>query len=565
MSASTRLQKLSAAIDERTGLSSLKRGFLGQPQHGAPSWGRALGAASLALFLFVCATGVALAFIYSPSTASAWASVAHLETRVPLGSFIRSAHALGTSALFITLGLHLIHIFATAAYRRPREAGWLIGLATLLVLPLFAITGNLLPMDEDGYWGAMVELEVIRSAPLGGLVSKLLIGGDQIGNATLTRFYTLHTLILPTVVLGLAGLHILVARKRKAADGELSTPRFPGQTGRDALIAAALLGLVALLAALIPTRLDAPADPANEVPARPEWYFAALNQLNTMGGSLLGLIVPALAIGFLAAIPWLDRHRPVPGQPPTRAFWLSAAMAALVAGWLSLTVRSQLGSDPSFEKAALEAEQRAATALATFAKDGVDDRGRLVVLSGHHLYVEKGCGSCHDDPEVPAPRLAGWATVERTDAFLAAPDSDRFFAKTPLEGLMEPFPGDAGSRLAVANYLLADTLPTRPDPELVRSGRRAFEKNGCTDCHNDPEVSPRTKQYDVRATGPDLLGYANREWTRALIRDANHPTFFGGAIAETDLPKLMPAYPELTNDELHLIVEWLMAGAPGAR
>ncbi|HRE91935.1 MAG TPA: cytochrome b N-terminal domain-containing protein, partial [Myxococcota bacterium] len=149
MSAPNRLQQLAAAIDERTGFSSLKRAFLGQPQHGAASWGRALGAASLAIFLFVCATGVGLSLSYSPSTASAWASVAHLETRVPLGGFIRSAHYLGTSALFITLGLHLLHIFATAAYRRPREAGWLLGLATLLVLPLFAITGNLLPMDED--------------------------------------------------------------------------------------------------------------------------------------------------------------------------------------------------------------------------------------------------------------------------------------------------------------------------------------------------------------------------------------------------------------------------------
>lgn len=561
----SRLKHIAAAIDERTGFSGIRQAFLGQPMHGAPSWGRTLGTASLLLFLFICATGVALSFVYSPSTASAWASVAHIETHIPLGAFIRSIHHLGTSALFVTVGLHLLHVFATAAYRRPREAGWLVGIAILMVLPLFAITGNLLPMDEDGYWGAAVELEVIRSAPLGSLLAKILIGGEQISNATVTRFYALHTLVLPTVILGLMALHVVFIKRRKAAPDEVPTVRFPAQSARDAAVAAGLIGLVVVLAAFIPARLDAPADPAFEVPARPEWYFAALNQLNTLGGSLLGLIAPLVAIGFLVAVPWLDRARQTPDAPPTRAFWLSAAMAALAAAFLSLTIRSQIGGSPESDKAEELAQQRATEALATFVKDGVDDRGRLVVLAGRALYLEKGCGSCHDDPEVPSPRLAGWGSFERTDAFLAAPDSDRFFAKTPLEGLMEPFPGDEGSRKAVAHYLLADTLPKRPDPELIRSGRRAFEKNGCTDCHNDPEVSPRTKQYDVRATGPDLVGYGGREWTRALIRDANHPTFYGGAIAESDLPKLMPAYAELTDDELHLLVEWLAAGAPGAR
>jgi len=564
----SRVSKLMSALDERTGLSGFRDAFVGQPLHGAPSWGRSLGAAMLALFFLACATGIALSLTYSPSTASAWASVAHLETRVPLGSFIRSVHYLCTSALFIVGFVHLTHTFATAAYRRPREAGWVLGLVTLLVLPLFAITGNLLPMDEDGYWGAIVELEVIKSAPLGGLVHNILVGGDQIGNATLTRFNALHTIILPTVFLGLGLLHIVIARRKNAAPSD--TPhglRFPAQTARDATLSAGLIALVLVIAALFgPARLDAPADPGVDVFARPEWYFAALNQLNTLGGSLFGLLIPLLAIGFILAVPWLDRGpaSSPDGSPRPRPFWISAAMAALLAGFLSLTIRSSLGSDEASDKAAAAARDRATAALAAFTTHGVDDRGRLVLIAGRDLYIEKGCASCHDDATVAAPRLSGWATVERTSAFLAAPDSARFFAKTPLEGLMEPFPADEGSRNAVAHYLLVDTLATRPSQELLLAGRRAFEKNGCTDCHNDPEVPLRSKDYSFRSTGPDLAGYANREWTRGLLRDANHPTYFGDAIAESDLPRLMPAYPELTNDELNLLTDWLIAGAPGA-
>ena len=564
----SRISKIKTSLDERTGVSHLRDAFVGQPLHGVPSWGRSLGAAMLAIFLLTCATGIALSLSYSPSTASAWASVAHIETKVPLGSFIRSVHYLCTSALFIVGLVHLAHVFATAAYRRPQEAGWVLGVVTLLVLPLFAITGNLLPMDEDGYWGAIVELEVIKSAPLGSVVHNLLVGGDQIGNTTLTRFNALHTLILPTVFLGLGLLHVIIARRKRTSPPDAPTHlRFPAQTARDATLSAGLIVLILVIAAVMgPARLDAPADPGVDVSARPEWYFAALNQLNTMGGTLLGLLVPLVAIGFMFLVPWLDRGPTTlsDGSPRPRAFWLSAAMAAILAGFLSLTVRSSVGSDEATEKAAAAARERATAALSTFTTHGVDDGGRLVLIAGRNLYIEKGCAACHDDTKVAAPRLSGWATVERTDAFLAAPDSDRFFAKTPLEGLMEPFPADEGSRNAVAHYLLVDTLTTRPPEALLQSGRRAFMKEGCTDCHNDPEVSLRSKDYSYRATGPDLAGYANREWTRALLRDANHPAYFGDAIAESDLPRLMPAYPELTDDELDLLTEWLMAGAPGA-
>lgn len=564
----SRRARLWRALDERAGLGAARDAFLGQRVDGAPSIGRSLGAALVALFLFACATGVALAFSYSPSTTSAWASVAHIETRVPLGGALRALHYHATSALFLVALFHLAHVVATAAYRRPREAGWVLGLSAILLLPLFAMTGNLLPMDQDGYWGAQVELAVVAAAPAGDAVKSLLIGGDDIGNATLTRFYALHALVLPVAFLALLALRRGVARRRRPA-GE-TTPYFPRQATRDALVSAGvILATIALAAIAGGARLDAPADPASNHQASPEWYFMALNQLNTLGGTALALVAPLLAVGLLFALPLVDRPRGGAAPPrPRPSPVVLGAVSLLALGFVALTARGLLDAptDPD-ALAAVEANDRAAAdALAAFERGGVDSAGRLPLLAGERLYRDKGCASCHDDADVPAPRLAGWATLERTSAFLAAPDDARFFANTPFEGQMDAFAGDEQARDALSRYLLADSdVGIEATAEQLAAGRAAFEDQGCANCHNDPTVSAGSSDYDLTASGPDLAGYAGREWTRALLRDASHPTYFGGAIADPEAEGLMPAYPDLTDDDLALLVRWLVAGAPGAR
>jgi ubiquinol-cytochrome c reductase cytochrome b subunit len=559
------LTKVGDVIDERVGHRAAWAAFTGRQLPGAPSFGRALGVLVAALFALVGLSGIGLSFHYAPTMTSAWASTAHIETSVPLGAFIRSLHLHATSALIIAIGLHLAHMFATAAWRRPREASWILGLATALLVALMALTGNFLPLDQDGWHGLQVELEVIASAPLGSHLRALLIGGDDVGNATVTRFHTLHTVILPAVFIALAALHIAIARRRRALAHEVASPEMPGQHLRSlALVGTVFAGLF-VVAATVGARLDAPADPAAPFMARPEWYFVVLNQLNTWLGTWGALLVPPAAIGFLFAVPLLDR-RPT-GRPAPIVLIPAVLLALMTLGLTAFGLISDAG-DEKLAKANERATRDAARALETFVRDGVDAEGRLVMLAALDVYREQGCASCHDKEKQAAPRLAGWGTIARTDAFLKDPDDDRFFKHTPLKGSMTAFSGDDEARRNLALYLHHDNgLPADPTAtaETLAAGRKAFVDDGCDTCHNDPQMPLHHQKYDLKQPGADVVGYAGPEWTRGVIRNARHPAYYGDAVEEVDFEHLMPAYPDLSEDDLNLLVKWLSAGAPGAK
>jgi len=559
---------LLATLDDRTGLGAAWRAFTGRQQAGAPSLGRSLGALVGLLFVFECVTGVGLAFFYSPSATTAWASTAHIQTAVPLGALLRGLHYHATSVLFVAAGLYLAHLFALAAWRRPGEVSWFLAIAMMLVLPVFAITGNVLPMDQDGLHGVNVELAVIAAAPLGDSLKSLLIGGSEVGNATLPRFFALHALILPLVFAAVFIGHRVLARRAALAKGP-GVPEFPGQSLRNVIVFAGALAIAFILAVKLGARLDAPGDPTTAFAARPEWYFVALNQINTMFGNLAAIVLPPLGIGLLFAVPLLDRlgKRSASGRPGVTVI---VPVALLGLGFFGLTAKGLMtdASSESLAKDKVRIEETAAAALDAFRTHGVDGEGRLPFIAAQALYKDKGCAACHDKKKDWSPRLAGWATIERTSAFLAEPDSERFFKHTSLAGEMDAFSGTPEERDALARYLLHNNgLKGDPGttPEILKAGRAAFFEDSCETCHNDPQIALRDKEYDFRAEGPDLNGYAGPEWTRALIRDAHHPTLFGSVVKDAQLDDLMPAYPDLSNDELDLLVRWLSAGAPGAK
>jgi ubiquinol-cytochrome c reductase cytochrome b subunit len=562
------VSRLLSALDARLGLSPAWRAFLGRPGPAAPSWGHALAGAALGLFALQVVTGVALSLHYSATPASAWASVAWIEAQVPLGSFLRAVHHHGTSALLIVYALLLAHGLATATWRRPREALWLNAVVTFLLIPAFALTGNLLPFDQDAWHGLQVELGVIAAAPLGDSLKAALLGGPDVGQATLSRFHALHTLVLPLISAVHLVLWAFIARGVSHATPGHAAPRAPDVPLRQGLrtlfvTAAAFAALLAAATLFGPTRLDAPADPGAVFPATPEWYFLALNQLNALLGTAGGLVVPPLVVLSFLAAPLLDRAA-------SGRRWVAVTPAALGALVLAgLTARGLLApTDPDHAKAEQAAREDAAAAREAFLADGLDPAGRSVTRAGLALYREKGCAACHDDDKVAAPRLSGWNTVSRTSAFLKDPDAPRFFKGGPLEGAMMAFGGDAAAREALARYLLHGS--GHPDeatttPAHLAAGRKAFADDGCDTCHNGPEVSPRAKGHVPRPTGPDLRGYASFEWTRALVRDIHDPRLFGGAVEEKHLPKMMPSYPDLSDEELSLLSRWLVRGAPGAR
>jgi ubiquinol-cytochrome c reductase cytochrome b subunit len=397
-----------------------------------------------------------------------------------------------------------------------------------------------------------------------------LLGGDSYGNATLSRFFALHAFVLPTAVGLMAlvhvGLYLKHGPSRPNPDPRPARPYFPYQLLRDLVLMLLVFATLAALALLLGAPLEAPADPASDYEARPEWYFLFLYQLlQFFEGPLVILgttILPALAALFLLAIPFIDRKRrrgleAVPSAPVKLGY---LGLLAVIGGLTVYALVKDL-SDEGFQKSRARSEKAAERAIALADQGGVDGLGRVILLAGLELYHDKGCAGCHDDPDAPAPRLKGYATLERAAAFLADPNGARFFKGTPLAEEMDPTGLAPEDDLAIAAWLMG-----RKDvpPDRLERGRKLFLSEECTTCHNDPLLGPRHKSWDFRATGPDLAGWLSYGWVRGLLVDASHPSYFGDALSEAELEDAMPAYPELTPDELDLLTTWLLAGAPEA-
>ena len=180
-----------------------------------------LGGLSAVAFLILTVTGLLLMFYYHPSVPRASEDMKDLEIVVSAGVFLRNLHRWSAHAMVALVFLHMIRVFFAGAYRPPREFNWVIGTCLLLVTVLLSYTGYLLPWDQLAFWAVTVGTNMARAVPLVGEdISFLMLGGNQIDENTLVRFYVLHCVILPMIlVLGLA-VHIWRVRK----DGGIYIP-----------------------------------------------------------------------------------------------------------------------------------------------------------------------------------------------------------------------------------------------------------------------------------------------------------------------------------------------------
>ncbi|MBL8056274.1 MAG: cytochrome b N-terminal domain-containing protein, partial [Anaerolineales bacterium] len=184
------------------------------------TWG--LGGLSALLVVLLAATGAMLMFVYVPAPDQAYQSILALNTQVAFGQLVRNLHHWAGNALVIVAALHLLRVFFTGAFREPRAFNWLIGLALLLLTVVANFTGYLLPWDQLAYWGITVGTGILAYIPvIGNGLSQFLLGGPEIGPATLLNFYGLHLSVIPLAVLFLMSLHFWRVRK----DGGLSLPR----------------------------------------------------------------------------------------------------------------------------------------------------------------------------------------------------------------------------------------------------------------------------------------------------------------------------------------------------
>ena len=327
-----------------------------------------LGTASAVLFAILTLTGVILMFLYVPSVERAYASVKDIEYAVAFGWFLRGLHRIGAHLMVLIVFVHMIRVFLTGGYKNGVAAGqnrplnWIIGVVLLFSTLLLSFTGYLLPWDQLAFWAITVGTNIALAAPLvGEQIRFLLLGGNEIAQSALIRFYVLHCFVLPTAVLLLFAWHMwrirkdgglacvdqaaLSQKKEKAQpvksktysllgiagtrtvhvettlvdEDRYATNSSPYLTRRLLVAILATTFLSALMAIGIEAPLEEPANPAvTSNPAKAPWYFLWLQELvadttvrigdMTINGALVGgIIIPGLLSGLLLLWPYLDR------------------------------------------------------------------------------------------------------------------------------------------------------------------------------------------------------------------------------------------------------------------
>jgi quinol-cytochrome oxidoreductase complex cytochrome b subunit len=173
-----------------------------------------LGMITFSLFVVLVVTGVLLMLYYQPAIPNAYQNMKDLQYVVSNGMFLRNMHRWAAHLMVITVFLHMLRVFYNGAYRRPREFNWVIGVFLLLLTLLLSYTGYLLPYDQLSYWAVTVGANIVKYVPVvGKRIRFLLLGGNDIGEYTLVRFYVLHCVILPLLMSFLIGLHFWRIRK----------------------------------------------------------------------------------------------------------------------------------------------------------------------------------------------------------------------------------------------------------------------------------------------------------------------------------------------------------------
>jgi quinol-cytochrome oxidoreductase complex cytochrome b subunit len=299
-----------------------------------------LGGITLFLFSVQVITGVLLAIYYQPSPGTAYDSILLIMNDVRFGWLIRSIHAWGANLMIIFCVLHLLRVYLQGAYKPPRELTWVAGMLLLLITLGFGFTGYLLPWDQRAYWATVVGSEIAGALPvIGNFALEFVRGGQEITGLTLSRFFAAHVLVLPLTLGAMILIHLVMIHQQGLADpveyplnnktideesanhsveqyaGEASPngskwlPFFPNYVLDEVIAWYVLLGIIVVLASLLPAGLEESADPLT-TPAhvKPEWYFLAVYQVLKRVPRTVGVMLPIVGILFLIIWPFLDRN-----------------------------------------------------------------------------------------------------------------------------------------------------------------------------------------------------------------------------------------------------------------
>jgi hypothetical protein len=211
--------KATDGLDQRYQIVEPIRKILEKPvELFSTRWWYCLGGITFTLFIVQGITGTLLAFYYKPTPEEAYASIQFIESQVLFGAAIRAIHHWSANAMVIMVVAHLLRVFITGAFKPPRELNWISGVILFIVTLGFGFTGYLLPWDQRAYWATTVGTEIAGGIPwIGDLSLVFMRGGWDVAAVTLSRFYAVHILILPVIIIAFLGLHFLMVRRQGIA------------------------------------------------------------------------------------------------------------------------------------------------------------------------------------------------------------------------------------------------------------------------------------------------------------------------------------------------------------
>jgi ubiquinol-cytochrome c reductase cytochrome b subunit len=434
-------------LDQRTGLDSLLHASLDEPVPGGARLAYVFGSGLLFIFISQVITGICLALYYVPSAETAHTSVAYITKQVAAGSFLRSLHYYGSSAMIIVLVLHFLQVFLYGSYKGRREVLWISGAFLSLFVLGMGFTGYLLPWSQRSYFATAVGTNIAAQVPvIGEWLSQLLRGGDTLGTLTLSRFYVAHVFLIPGALFLFIGAHILFFRKAGPAGPVQEDPFepklppegfYPRQVLMDMGFAFLLMVLLGALAYFHPAELGPIANPSDtQFLPRPEWYYLPMFEwLKFWEGPQVVfaiVVVPGILALLFFLMPFMDRglerrpwRRPIP----------LLGVAIVMVGSIFLGFKSEMDDarDPTVAaQLALQAEQERAYMKAPFhpymeapgAVSPMAPAGPVdpLVAQGKGIFEANGCNGCHGDNGAgtpAAPSLVG-VTSKFPEAQLAA-------------------------------------------------------------------------------------------------------------------------------------------------
>ncbi len=206
-------------VDDRTGATTGFKWFMFRNVPAETSWFQTLGFTAMALFGMQAVTGIILAMYYQPSPSTAYQSIDAITHDVTWGWLVRGMHKWGASAMIVVVFLHLGRVFFFGSYKYPRELTWVTGALLLIMTMFMGLTGYLLVWDQKAYWATVVAVNITASAPIiGPYIADILRAGPEFGPDTLSRFYSIHMLVIPLGIATFIGLHLFLITKLGIAE-----------------------------------------------------------------------------------------------------------------------------------------------------------------------------------------------------------------------------------------------------------------------------------------------------------------------------------------------------------